>query len=336
MNRKHTKNDSSGLVGRAPGPRAPTGSGENTLGDDDLLLSCRLPWVSGEFLAAKGTPCRPAGTVGELKPTSVSVAGVRCPVSAGFTSGESVPLIRRGSGVASRCRWCRGASRSRCCGGRGATGSDRCRRGHRCDGSRDGHRNRDRNRDSHGCRGRVFRGHRGNDEARIGRACRLTCTAARGALEHVDHQQRQTRERDHEGDHQSALRRVHGGVQNCVLRRAIDLGDDGRTPCAITQCKLRPEPSEEPRRVIGHPQLSRRGETPPVQLRVTPAQPVATGFPQASGVPKKSRIPCYGSRYTIAAFFHVTSATSATSIPFAAAIAAPTTGTRAGRFGFPR
>ena len=273
--------------------------------------------------------------MGELKSAAVSVAGVRCPVSAGFTVGESVPLIRRVRSVPSRHRWRRGASLS-CCGRRCPTGSDCCRRGHRRDWSRYGDRNGVRNRDSHGCRGRVFRGHRGNDEARIGRARRLTCTAARRALEHIDHQQRQTRERDHKCDHQSALRRVHGGVQNCVLRRAIDPGDGGRTPCANTQCKLRPEPCEEPRRVIGHPQLSRRGETPPVQLRVTPAQPVATGFPQASGVLKKSRTPCYGSRYTIAAFFHVTSATSAASIPFAAAIAAPTTGTRAGRFGFPR
>ena len=271
--------------------------------------------------------------MGELKSAAVSVAGVRCPVSAGFTSGEAVPLIRRGCGVAGWCR--RRGDASRGCGGGGGrcpTRSDCCRRGHRCDWSRDG----DRNRDGHGCRGRIFRRDRGNNEARIGRACCLSCTAARRALEHIDHQQRQTRERDHKCDHQSALRRVHGGVQNCVLRRAIDPGDGGRTPCANTQCKLRPEPSEELRRVIGHPQLTRRGETSPVQLRVTPAQPVATGFPQASGVLKKSRTPCYGSRYTIAAFFHVTSATSATSIPFAAAIAAPTTGTRAGRFGFPR
>ena len=164
----------------------------------------------------------------------------------------------------------------------------------------------------------------------------MTCTAARRALEHVDHQQRQTRERDHKCDHQSALRRVHGGVQNCVLRRAIDPGDGRRTPCAIAQCKLRPEPSKEPRRVIRDPQLFPSPATPPVQLRVTPAQTVASDCPQISECAKNSRIPCYGSRYNVAAFLHVTSATSATSIPFASAIAAPTTGTRAGRFGFPR
>ena len=291
--------------------------------------------MSGEFLATKSPPCRPSGTVGELESAAVSVAGVRCPVSAGFTGGESVPLIRRGRSVPSRHRWRRSASLS-CCGRRCPTGSDCCRRGHRRDWSRLRDCDCDRNRDGHGCRGRIFHRDRGNNKARIGRACRLTCTAARGALEHVDHQQRQARERDHECDHQSALRRMHGGVQNYVLRRAIDPGYGGRRRCAVAQCKLRPEPSDEPRRVFGYLQLSRSPETLTVQLRVTPAQAAAETCPQLCAIKKKPRIPCYGSRYTVAAFFHVTSATSSTSIPLAAAIAAPTTGTRAGRFSFPR
>ena len=292
MNRKHTKNDSSGLVGRAPRPRAPPGAGENTFGDDDLLLSCRFPRVSGEFLATKGTPCRPSGTMGELESAAVSVTGVRCPVSTGFTLRKAIPLTRRRCGVPGWCWWCRGALRSCCCGGRRSAGSDCCRRGHRCDWSGDGDRNSDRNRDRHGCRGRIFGRDRGNNEARVGGACCLTCPTTRRALEHVDHQQRQTRERDHKCDHQSALRWVQGGVQNCVLRRAIDPGHSGRTPCAITQCKLRPEPSKEPRREVRDPQLVRGSVTPPVQLRVTPAHKVAETCPQLCAMKKNSRIPC--------------------------------------------